>query len=172
MKTKWKWLFWGLLFLIIVGMIAFPIAFQVFTQSGIHILGNYAHVSLQQDCYFIDTAAMEVTGSSTFVVSGYLFDKFTGYMNVAQYPMTVENISQAGASGFVDGLNKLTLSNHSLTLDPNWQYYYYVNILKSDPNVIVIQIAKKDHSVITAVCADSPEQAIANYQTYLERFSD
>ena len=49
---------------------------------------------------------------------------------------------------------------------------YMVEILRSKPEVVVIHIYLENDEVLTAVCGQSEEEALENYQQYLERFFD
>lgn len=51
-QNIWKILFAVLLTVVIVCAITFGITWNVFHQSGVHIIGNKAHIALHTHCYF------------------------------------------------------------------------------------------------------------------------
>lgn len=169
MDIIWKRLFICLLLFVIIAVIAFAISVNVFNQQGIHIWGSYVHVDISRKCYFIDSTET-IVGDSVLHIEGYLFDDFTGIINLEQYPMTLETVLNE-ISGSYHGRNHITFSGHGLTLTEDWERYYYVDVYKGNPDVIVIDIFQKDGTHIRAVCGDSEEDAIANYRTYLKKSS-
>ena len=155
-----------------------------FTETeGIHVLGKWAHINYQENCYFIDTKTNEVIGDSTFAISGMLYDKhkkmfeeshststFSGHIEVSAYPfaLTEEYLPHSGA-----------ISDRAITflsdrcIEPGYfERAYMVTILRSNPEVIVISIYLENDEVLTAVCGQSEEDALENYQQYLESFFD
>lgn len=168
MERLWRRLFIVLLIVLVVGMIACAIAVNNFHRNGVQFFGNNIHVSFARDCYFIDRETLEVTGQSRFCISGYQFDRFTGVMNLEQYPMTADTIGDISAVR--RDRNRWMLSGHGVRLNDDWERYYLVYFLRSNPNVVVIDIFQNGGETITAVCADSPEEAAANYRTYLAEY--
>lgn len=169
MEKRWKYWFFGLLIFILVAFCAFALFADIWLNQGsIRILGDIAKVNVHSDCYFIDTTTMEVTGSSTFRMNGFLFENFHGYMQLSQYPMSPDLVGRWDSGSVLDR-NRLRFTNHLGLPDEDWAYYYDVHIVKGDPNLIVITVHQKEGGTLTAVCADSEEEAISNYQAYLER---
>lgn len=172
MEKRWKYWFFGLLIFILVAFCAFALFADIWLNQGsIRILGDIAKVSVHSDCYFIDTTTMEITGSSTFRMNGFLFENFHGYMQLSQYPMSPDLVGRWDSGSVLDR-NRLRFTNHLGLPDEDWEYYYDVHIVKGDPNLIVIRVHQKEGSPLTAVCADTEEEAISNYQAYLEKFHD
>ena len=174
MEKRWKYWFFGLLIFILVAFCAFALFADIWLNQGsIRILGNAAKISVHSDCYFIDTTTMEVTGSSTFRMDGFLFENFHGYMQLSQYPMSPDLVGRWDSGSVLDR-HRLRFTNHAGLPEEDWQweYYYDVHIVKADPNLIVIRVHQKEGSSLTAVCADTKEDAISNYQAYLEKFHD
>lgn len=172
MEKRWKHLFFGLLIGLAVAVLAFVLFADIWLNQGsIRILGNSAKVSVHSDCYFIDTTTMEVTGNSTFRMDGFLFENFHGYMQLSQYPMSPDLVGRWDDGSVLDR-NRLRFTNQSGLSDEDWEYYYDVYIMKGDPNLIVIRVHQKEGSTLAAVCAKSEDEAIANYQAYLEKFYD
>ena len=170
MEKVWKRMFFGLLIFVLVAAGASALFADIWLNQGsIRILGNYAKVSVHKTCYFIDPLTEEVTGSSTFRMDGFVFENFHGFMQLEQYPMSPELVGKWDSGGVVDG-RRLLFSNQMPDVESNNEYFYIVQILKSDPSLIVITVSMKDSSSVTAVCADSAEEAVANYRTFLEKF--
>ena len=171
MEKRWKHLFIGLLIALAVAVLAFALFADIWLNQGsIRILGDIAKVNVHSDCYFIDTTTMEVTGSSTFRMDGFLFENFHGYMQLSQYPMSPDLVGRWDHGTVLDR-NRLVFSTHAGLPEEDWQweYYYDVQIVKGDPNLIVIRVHQREGSPLTAVCADTEEEAISNYQAYLEK---
>lgn len=182
MKNIWKWLFLGLLAIVLIGGIVLAILCSGFHESGVHILGNHALIDVEKNCYFIDLKNGEITGKSWAQLSGYFWNKhnstgssdtFYGSVAVAEYP-TVTGDPFAHFSAFVNK-NTITLSNQGVALGngngaADWEYYYIVHILEEDPDLIGIYIIFSEGDSLFAICADSEEQALENYQKYLEKF--
>ena len=169
MEKRWKHLFIGLLIGFAVAVLAFALFADIWLNQGsIRILGDIAKVNVHSDCYFIDTTTMEVTGSSTFRMDGFLFENFHGYMQLSQYPMSPDLVGRWDSGSVLDR-NRLRFTNQLGLPDEDWEYYYDVHIVKGDPNLIVIRVHQKEGSPLTAVCADTEEEAISNYQAYLEK---
>ena len=169
MEKRWKYWFFGLLIFILVAFCAFALFADIWLNQGsIRILGDIAKVNVHSDCYFIDTTTMEVTGSSTFRMDGFLFENFHGYMQLSQYPMSPDLVGRWDSGSVLDR-NRLRFTNQLGLPDEDWEYYYDVHIVKGDPNLIVIRVHQKEGSPLTAVCADTEEEAISNYQAYFER---
>ena len=169
MEKRWKYWFFGLLIFILVAFCAFALFADIWLNQGsIRILGNAAKISVHSDCYFIDTTTMEITGSSTFRMDGFLFENFHGYMQLSQYPISPDLVGRWDSGSVLDR-NRLRFTNQLGLPDEDWEYYYDVHIVKGDPNLIVIRVHQKEGSPLTAVCADTEEEAISNYQAYLER---
>lgn len=160
------------LVLLVLSGIVLSACFMSFLKPGVHVLGRWVHVDLQKTCYFIthdNINGIQVTGESTFTAMGYVRDpigteagSFRGHMNVETYPISLEQAYLHNAGGI--GAEFLELS----CMGPDCEISYWVRILKSDPDVIVIHITRDDGQNLTAVCGDTEEQAIHNYQRYLE----
>ena len=150
-----------------------------FTDTqGIHVLGNRAHINYQEKCYLIDDKTQEVIGDSTFTISGILYgnhkemfkeyydmNTFSGHMEVSAYPIA---IAEADSLGVVYN-NKIMLTCDRYIEPGKWEKVYLVQIMCSDPDIVVIHILGKD---ITAVCGQNEDEALENYQYYLEHFYD
>lgn len=151
-----------------------------FTDTqGIHVLGNWAHINYQEKCYFIDTQTKEITGDSTFTISGILFAKpkelfknyyemqsFSGHIEVGAYPMAMTELDHFGS---IHDNNTITMSSDKYIEPGKWEHYYMVQIMYSDPEIVVVHILGKN---ITAVCGQNEDEALENYQYYLEHFYD
>lgn len=165
MHKIWKWLFVSLLGLMVAGIIIFSVLANNFHLPGVHIWGKNAHIALEQDCYFIDASTMKVEGKGQFRMSGYLFDKFNGFMQLSTYPMSSNLIGREDEGAIVDR-DELMFTNRMITQHTGWEYFYTVYIVKSEPNVVVIYIHTKDGETFTAVCGETEEQALLNYNKY------
>ena len=176
MSNIWKRLFIGLLIVNIVGIIAFAIVLDVFDQSGIHILGDYAHVTLREDCYFIEREGDEYTASekSTLVVSGYLVNEhFSGYINVEAFPAEPYEGYADNFIGHTEWGKRVLLTNHNDDFPGHeTRNHYIVRIQKANPELVIVDITDVNGKSFTAVCANSPEEAIANYQAFLDSYFD
>ena len=151
--------------------------------EGIHVLGKWAHINYQEKCYFIDTETNEVTGDSTFAISGMLYDRhkkifeeaheastFSGHIEVSAYPFTLTEDYLPHVGAISD--KEITFLSDRCIEPGYFERAYRVNILRSNPEVIVIHIYLENDEVLTAVCGQSEEDALENYQQYLECFFD
>lgn len=153
---------------------------RVFSEvEGIHVLGKYAHINYQESCYFIDTKTNEAIGDGTFAISGMLYDKhkkvfeeyretstFSGHIEVSTYPfaLTEEYLPHSGA--IFD--EKIELFSYRCIEPGYFEMVYSVEILRSNPEVIVIHVYLEKDEVLTAVCGQSKEEALEKYQQYLD----
>jgi hypothetical protein len=171
MQNIWKRILICLLVFIIVAAIALAITVDVFHQDGIHFLGSAAHIRINKKCYIMDREGNFID-DSMLRIDGYVFgDDFAGSLNIDAYPLTAYEALETGRATGSRGL--LTLSGHGIELSSdNWTQYYNIHILRDDPDVIVIEIWRKDNNVVRAVCGETEEAAIANYQTYREAITD
>lgn len=151
----------------------FVIKFSSFVKPGVHTLGNYAHIDLQKNCYFISNDGKTVTGQSTFTIVGYLNDVagnesglFEGHMSVAQHPISFEKGYRSHVGDIGKDFISLTCQGAVLD-DPTFDTYYIVQILRDDPNVIAVTVFSGDEYT-TAVCGNTEAEAITNYQLYLD----
>lgn len=153
--------------------------FFTFTGDGFRVLGKFAKAEYQEKCYFYDSNG-KVVGDSTFTVSGILYDKdkrmfsdthssgtFYGHMEVDAYPLSM-NEGYLTHSGVIveNGLMLMTHKNRGLDLS----MYYWVFVLDSDTDVVVIEIAVGDGEYVTAVCGENEEEALKNYQKFRDEF--
>ncbi len=170
---------------LILGLIALAVGCSQFFSEGVHVLGRYVHIDFQQKCFFIDPDTKEVTGESTFTASGYLFDRhyspfsnghaaslFDGHMDVDAYPISLKDgfHNHYGAIG----QDVITLSCQGMVTADSQPAgtYYIVEILKSNPEIVVIYIYSGSESASVAVCGTDGASAADNYQQYLAlRFS-
>lgn len=151
-----------------------------FTDTqGIHVLGNWAHINYQEKCYFIDTQTKEITGDSTFTISGILFAKpkelfkdyyemssFSGHMEVSAYPFAMTEVFHKGSIHD----KKISLASGNKTDLSDLKPFYQVHIMCSNPDIVVIYIYLENDEVLVAVCGQSEDEALENYQQYLEEF--
>lgn len=166
-----------LAFLLHIGLVTF-------FSPGVHIFGSFAHVEFQENCYFLDTtqpiqeiSATDITGSSTFTIVGTLYHRpnrsnlaspFSGHMEVETYPISL-------ADGFAEYSGQI--SHHWITLSCQGRgfddaLFYTVDILRSNPEVVLIYVHHEDATVSTAVCGRDEADALEHYQQYLShRFS-
>lgn len=149
--------------------------------EGIHVLGKWAHINYQEKCYLIDMKTREVIGDSTFSISGILYGKhkemfkeyyemstFSGHMEVSAYPIAIAEADSLGA--VYD--NKIMLTCDRYIEPGKWEQVYWVHIMHSDPEIIVIYIYSGDDEGLVAVCGQTEDEALENYQYYLEHFYD
>lgn len=162
--------------LIAIAMLAVNFYKNDFTETqGIHISGNWAHLNYQENCYLIDDKTKEVIGESVFSISGMLYGKsykdepnmntFSGHMEVSAYPIS---IAEADSLGVVYN-NKIMLTCDRYIEPGKWEQVYWVHIMHSDSDIVVIHMSGKN---VTAVCGQNEEEALENYQYYLENFFD
>lgn len=173
MRKALPWVLGTLLATLCITGILLAICVSSFVQPGIRVLGRYAHLELQKNCYFITSNSIDgqkITGQSRFTAQGYLQDApgdasgaFKGHMSVEQYPVSFEE-GFRWHWGNIEN-DKIMLSCQGGPLDT----YYVIYILRNDPDVIVIHIFSKDGNR-TAVCGDNEEDAISNYAKYIEQF--
>lgn len=168
MVKLWRRLFFVLLALVIAATIALPIALNVFHQPGVHTLGSYAHISVGRDCYIFENGKDGST-KSYLSINGYIMDDmFYGDMNLDAYPIPFEDYVRE-TDGFVSG-KTITIDNLFVELDrPEWEVKYRISIIKSDPDLIVVDITGSDGTRATAVCGESEEDALNNYAAFREK---
>lgn len=153
---------------------------KVFSEvEGVHVLGKYAHINYQEKCYFIDTKTNEAIGDSTFAISGMLYDKykkifeeyretstFSGHIEVSTYPFTLTEEYLPHSGAILD--EKIEFLSHRCNEQGYFERVYRVEILRSNPEVVVIHIYLENDEVLTAVCGQSEEEALEKYQQYLD----
>lgn len=165
---------------LLVGLILVETFSCSFLSIGVHVFGKYAHVNMQQNCYFIseDEKGKEVTGQSTLTISGMVYpekenkrnNQFTGHINIEDYPISLKD-GFRGNTGWVES-DFICITNQALAvLDDDYNRYYIIWILRSNPDVIVIDICQED-AVFTAVCAETEEEAIQNYDIFVQAFME
>lgn len=179
MKTKWKYILIIATILCVLAIIlaaSFHFIIQEFMSDGVHVIGKYAHVELQKNCYFINTETKEVIEESTFTVSGYLFDRhyspfkqthnsslFDGYMNIDKYNISLKDGFQKYVGAISTGTPFINITYAPLNLDKSSYYTVFISI--SDPEVIVIQFPFSDEHIV-AVCGENKQDALQNYETF------
>lgn len=172
----------SIVILLLILLITAGIVMANFFSDGVHVIGNYAHISDRQTCYLLDTSepiaegeAPPIIGKSTFSISGYLHSNngdanstFHGNMEVSEHPISFTN-SYNNISGHI-GSKFLTINNRAVTEFSDETVWYLVEILKSDTDICVIQVfdTEADKNYLF-VCGESEEDAISNYNTYLEK---
>ena len=153
-----------------------------FTDTqGIHILGNWAHIDYQKKCYFIDAKTGEITGDSTFTISGILFNEskgifkessgassFSGHMEVSAYPFAMTEVFHEGS---IFNNNNISLTSCNRKDLSDMKPYYWVHIC-SDLEIVVIRIYLENDETLTAVCGQNEEEALENYRQYWETYFD
>lgn len=157
-----------------VAVLAFHLYKKDFTETqGIHISGNWAHINYQENCYLIDDKTQEVIEESVFSISGMLYGKsykdesnmspFSGHMEVSAYPIAIAGADSLGV--VYDDKIMLTCDRY---IEPGkWEQVYWVHIMHSDSDIVVIHMIGEN---VTAVCGQNEEEALENYQYYLEHF--
>ena len=145
--------------------------------EGIHVLGKFVHINYQEKCYLIDMKEDKVIGDSIFTISGILYDRhknmfkeihesssFKGHMEVDAYPIPLAE----GYNNHVGSIHdeKIVFVSYK---DNEFSLLYQVDILRSNPEIVVIYIYLENDEVLVAVCGQSEEEALENYQQYLEK---
>lgn len=179
---KWMCFAAGILAALIVVAAGAAICVGQWAKPGIHVFFRWAHIDIQQDCYFVESDSgqlddMQVAGQSIFTAVGYVKDKsadeeagtFEGHMSVESHPVSLAfgRLTNWGSIS----KDFITLSGHGawlMELPVEGEYYYIVRILRSDPSVIVIDIVDQEGYTTRAVCGVSEEDAIANYKRFCE----
>lgn len=145
------------------------------------ILNESYEVQHQSNCYFLkyDTEnGYTITGQSTFSIVGRGESKrfsneagdFSGYMEVDAYPIPAEVIMNNVSCSINKHLVQLR-SGSIQEFHPEVGYWYWVFISPEDPDICVIKIWFIDENkTMTAVCGDSEEDALENYQKYHDAF--
>lgn len=152
-----------------------------FTEAeGIHVLGKWAHINYQEKCYLIDMKTDKVIGDSTFTISGMLYDRhkkmfkggpheasvFSGHMEVSAYPIALTEGYNNHAGSILD--NKIVFVSDRVIEPGYFERLYQVDILCSNPEIVVIYIYLENDEVLVAVCGQSEDEALEKYQQYLE----
>lgn len=176
---KWQiWLISVAAAALVIGGIILAYSISAFLEPGVHILGKFAHIEMQKNCYFITDNGSQVTGQSTFTVSGYMhhnkpsneMSSFAGHMTVSAYPVAFED-GYNNHSGYWDK-DVITLSCQGIEfVRPDCDTFYLVQISRSDPDLIGIHIWQGSNSYF-AICGESEEDALANYQKFWEEFGN
>ena len=179
-----KWLMWiplAVLIALCVCMVVMGMFLSDFRMPGTHVIGEYAHIKLQEKCFFIENGddGPQVTGESVLTISAMVYPKkenggassITGHINVEEYPFSLEHgYNSTGARVYK---THILISNHSTVhLNTNWEIFYQVWITRSDPSIIFIEIFDSNEQVVVAVCADSQEEAIENYTKFLREMTN
>lgn len=154
------------------------IAINNFLESnGFHILGKRAHIDLQAKGFVVHaggTAEGAVGTETTITISALIhppksndsMSGMTGWVNVEAYPLAVEDATR-GMVGIVEK-DRIYIHNHYLKLlHGECEREYTVDILRSDPSVIVVTISD-DTSFVIVVSGNTEEEAKQSYTRYLE----
>ena len=178
-KTIWKIIIGIVISIVVVVAIWISSCINNFWKSdGIHVLGKFVHTNYQEKCYLIDSKENKIVGDSIFTISGILNDRqkemsveshatsaFSGHMEVAAYPISLSE-GYAWHSGAINDHEITFLSYKDMDSPP----YYWVHILRSNPEVILIHINLESGETLTAVCGQSEDEAWENYEQYFEEF--
>ncbi len=156
---------------VIIGGIFLKRSVSEFWTNGVRTLGDYIHLDMQSNCYFVSEG--KITGESIFTVSGVVYPYsekdgfgFSGHLEVDACPMPMKE--HGGSFGAFFMKNTIRLSNQGVKfLHPECDMWYEVIFSKADPQIVVIRIFRDDGLQI-AVCANSPEQALEHYNYYLD----
>ena len=180
MKAKWKYILIAGAFLCILAIVlAVTMTYTVrdFMSEGVHAIGRYAHVDIQEKCYFINGQTKTVVGESTLTISGYLFDEhydpFSQSHDASRFDgfMDIDGKSASIKEGYGSYMGSITNGEaHMLTVlyapfEGDRSNYYYAHISLSDPEVIVVHYLFEDEQIV-AVCGDSEQDALENYEEY------
>lgn len=172
MMTKgWKIFIAVLLSVIVILLAVFAILISNFTESGVHVLGKYAHVKFQKKCYLF-SADGQVLGDSIMTANGYLRDPagtetgdFDGFVDVAAYPISVEE-GYRSFGGYILR-DYISISNKGMDMiDPETEVFYTLKIMRTDPEIIFMFIEREDEEIVLAVCAETEEEARDNLLRY------
>lgn len=174
MSKGWKIFIAVLLSVIVILLAVFAILISNFMESGVHVLGKYAHIQLQKKCYLF-SANGQVLGDSVLTVSGYLRDPsgtevghFNGFVDVAAYPISVEEGYQS-FSGYILQ-DYISISNKGMDMiDPETDLFYTLKIMRTDPEIILAFIERENEEIVLAVCAETEEEARDNLLRYTKR---
>ena len=165
---------------IAMAMLAINCFEKIFSEvEGVHVFGKYANINYQENCYFIDIKTNEVIGDSTFAISGVLYDKhkkifeeyretstFSGHIEVSAYPFTLTEEYLPHSGAILE--DKIEFFSDRCVEPGYFERFYRVEILRSNPEVVVIHICLENDEVLTAVCGQSEEDALEKYQQYLD----
>lgn len=179
-----KRLFWPLLaiaLVLLICLVTLLVLLSLFFKPGIHIMGRYAHIDIQEPC-FLMSSDNQIVAESTLTVSGYLFDntrpnkqsvdegsKFYGLVDVAAYPIPVEDSYRNFWGSILD--DKIYLSCQGINLvREDCDTFYNLEILRSDHNVKIVYIFQDEVCVAIAISGATKEEAMENYQRYLDSF--
>ena len=179
---KWMCFVAGILVAAIVITAGFLICVGQWAKPGVHVFGRWAHIDIQQECFFVESDSgrldnLQVVGQSVFTAVGYVKDKsadeeagtFEGHMSVESHPA---NLAFGRLTNW-GSISKdfITLSGHGAWLTDlpvEGEYYYIVWILRADPSVIMIEIVEREGNAARAVSGTSEEDALANYKRFFE----
>lgn len=146
---------------------------------GVDVWGEYAHINLSKKCYVLtgvdsDSDSLE----SVITISGLLRPQmkregafgFTGHADLAGYPIPFADAA-SWTVGFLDE-DFIWIHNQAMTLMvENCSRYYSIHILRSNPDIVVVEIYQEDGTIL-AVTGDNKEDAIKNYNTYMDLLAD
>ena len=169
----------------VIGVIALIIAnictHYFFSENGFQVFGKFVRADYQEKCYFWDDEGNSV-GEGTFTIVGMLYDEhksifsethsnsgFTGHMEVDVYPFKLED--GYGAHSGAIYKDYIIFSSHKIN-DGDFSLYYWVFVMRSNPEVVVIHIITENDETITGVCGNSKEKALENYKEFREEYND
>ncbi len=172
MERKYRIVLIVLLAMILVGTVVLSIAFSSFADTGIHVLGRFAHIDIREKCYFI-SPGQEIMGESILTVSGLLSDErgskygsFDGYVSVEGYPLSPDIIYSTFSGKIMS--KKIRIDNSSVeVLHPDEDTFRYeIHITRDKDPIVVVYIEEMDGQRLLAICADTEEEAIAKWHEY------
>lgn len=163
-----------LVILVVVCSIVLQIAVHHFAESGVHVLGSFAHIEVKQNCYFFPEDKQQIEGESVLRISGYVYDppgeklgSFSGLLHVEDYPISVDTLYRA-TTGRIS-TSSIRMNTHSAEmLQADTNVLYDVSITRTEEPIIYFTIEREDEDTLYGICADTEGEAFAN----LERLQD
>lgn len=136
-----------------------------FFSPGVHIVGRFAHLDIQKDCYYVDMDSGEILGESILTLdcdTNPLTDMLSGSVCLPEYPVEgdVSRCAFTKREGYLSfaysGVRFGPGDDGNITSFVDFGYYIYV---KDAEHIFAVTKTKEDLMVL-AVCADSEQEAL------------
>lgn len=180
-----KNLFGIILGAVVVAIIAAAAGLQFwFERPGIREFNGGIHVELNEIGYIIDAKTGEITGQSPVSLNGSTatFDPETfegealvlGYQNTEGGKIETTLAVEKTGDGFylIHQLEECTHSEEINGVTQNvshlCDYYYTYYIYPQKPDFLIALVESYEEDAVYVVCADSEEDALAQYQWFLK----
>ena len=181
MKSKWTII--ASVTVVLVLIIAGVAVHFWFESPGVRVFGDDIHAELSGKCFVIDSDKGEVIDETELYLNGSTSSAdntlFDGQLSVVGYQNTAEGIitSTMGVEQTKNGywiIRHIQSCTHRETIDGitqdkehfcTYEYLYYLNPDLQDQ--VIVRIESINDDPLFAVRADSKEEALARYRSFL-----